>query len=303
LNAYTLSATDNKLMEETKRFEAYIQALHQKHGPDDDDYERILYFVDQIQPAFIPRFRELMKPILTPDTIIGFSFTKPFGYNGDFFIIEKIYQHYINPNEKYRKWDSFFHRLPAAIAVVNRKQMAIDIFRKYQKNAGEKEVKVLILGSGPVTEVFEYLQENPGSTLKFDLLDLDERAIQYAKNKTSQFADKLTFYNKNVIRYTPGESYDLIWSAGLFDYFKAKHFVFLVKKYVEYLNDGGELIIGNFSIDNPSRKIMEILGDWFLYHRSEEDLITYAVQAGVPESKVSIMKEPLGINLFLRIEK
>ncbi len=290
-------------MEDTTRFETYIHALHQKNGPDDDDYEKVLYFVDLIQPAFIPRFRELMKPILTPETIIGFSFTKPFGYNGDFFIIEKIYQHYINPDEKYQKWDRFFHRLPAAIAVVNRKQMAIEIFRKYQQLAGEKEVKVLILGSGPVTEVFEYLRENPDSTLKFDLLDLDDRAIQYARNKTKQFAHKLTFYNKNVIRFTPGDTYDLIWSAGLFDYFKDKHFVFLIKKYYQYLSEKGELIIGNFSIDNPSRKIMEILGDWFLYHRSEEDLKKYAIQAGVPESKISIMKEPLGINLFLRIRK
>ena len=109
--------------------------------------------------------------------------------------------------------------------------------------------------------------------------------------------------NKNVIRHTPDKKYDLIWSAGLFDYFKGKHFVYLLKKYYEFLKDDGELIIGNFNSENPSRRIMEILGDWFLYHRSEDELKKFAIQAGIPESKIEVFREPLGINLFLRVKK
>jgi hypothetical protein len=48
---------------------------------------------------------------------------------------------------------------------------------------------------------------------------------------------------------------------------------------------------------------MEILGDWFLYHRSEEELVKFALQAGVPENKIEVISEPLGINLFLRVRK
>ena len=290
-------------MEEFNRIKDYIDDLHKKNGPDVADFDNILSFVEKMEPEKIDFFREQMKPILNPNTIIGFSFTKPFGYNGDFFIIEKIYQQYINQDEKYKKWDHFFHRLPAAIAVVNRKKLAIKIFQDYHHKTVGTEKKIMILGSGPVSEVFEFLSENPESPLQFDLLDLDDRAIKYAKDKTRKFQHKLTFYNKNVIRFTPENSYDLIWSAGLFDYFKDKHFVFLLKKYYQYLNEGGEIIIGNFNIENPSRKIMEILGDWFLYHRSEEDLKKFAIQAGVPEDKIEVTREPLGINLFLRVRK
>jgi len=291
------------LMEERTWIKDYIEELHEKNGPDDDTYNEILGFVDKIDAEEIDFFRDQMKPILNPETIIGFSFTKPFGYNGDFFIIEKIYQYYVNPNAKYQKWDQFFHKLPAAIAVNNRKKLAIEIFREYHKKKESAEKNILILGSGPVSEVFEFLTEYPDSSLTFDLLDLDERAIKYAKVKTKQFSEKLTFFNKNVIRHTPENSYDLIWSAGLFDYFKDKHFVFLLKKYYQYLNEGGEIIIGNFSVENPSRKIMEILGDWFLYHRTKDDLIKFAMQAGIAKEKVEVISEPLGINLFLRVKK
>lgn len=277
-----------------------IQALLDKGGPDDDDFDAVMAFVNQIRPEEVADFQRAVKPILNPSTLIGFSFTKPFGYNGDFFIIEKIYQQYANPNPKYTNWDKFIHRLPVAIAVVNRKKLAIEILTELNKKADGDTKSVLILGSGPVTEVNEYLLQTPDNTLEFDMIDLDQRAIDYAKAKNRAFLHCMKFTNRNVIRFLPEKKYDLIWSAGLFDYFKDKHFVYLIKKFYAHVCPGGEMIIGNFGVQNPSRKIMEILADWYLYHRSEEELISFAKQAGVPASEIEIIKEPLGINLFLR---
>lgn len=280
-----------------------IQHLLDKGGPDHDDFDAVLSFVDQIRPEEVEAFQNAMKPILNPSTLIGFSFTKPFGYNGDFFIIEKIYQKYANPDPRYSKWDAFIHRLPVAIAVVNRKKLAIEMLTALNTSADGEKRSVLILGSGPVTEVNEYLLQTPGNTLVFDMVDLDQRAIDYAKVKNRNFLHFMRFINRNVIRFVPDNSYDLIWSAGLFDYFKDKHFVYLIKKFYEHINPGGEMIIGNFGVQNPSRKIMEILADWYLYHRSEEELVDFASQAGVPPSNIEIIKEPLGINLFLKTTK
>lgn len=281
----------------------FLPKLFNKNGPDKEDYPLIFSLVDQISVDEIASFRIAMQPILNPGTIIGFSFTKPFGYNGDFFIIEKIYQNYVSPDTRYKKWDEFFHTFPAAIAVVNRKKLAKNILNDLLLKSPNNQGEVLILGSGPVTEVNEFLTEHPEGVLNFDLIDLDKRAIDFAKTKNRRFLNKMNFFNCNIIRFNPVKTYDLIWSAGLFDYFKDKHFVYLLKKYYEYLNPGGELIIGNFAAGNPSRKIMEILGDWFLVHRSSEELKNFALQAGIHPSKIEVDHEPLGINLFLRIIK
>lgn len=281
----------------------YLAETFNKNGPDPEEYDKILEMVDKIGVDEIEEFREAMQPILNPGTIIGFSYTKPFGYNGDFFIIEKIYQHYISPDQRYKKWDAFFHTFPAAIAVVNRKKLAIEILKNLNQKTAENRSDVLILGSGPVSEVYEFFQEQPDNPLVFDLIDLDQRAIAYARAKNKNYLSRMTFYNVNVIRHIPDKSYDLIWSAGLFDYFKDKHFVYLLKKYYEYIKPGGEMIIGNFNIDNPSKKIMEILGDWFLNHRSEEELMRFAMQAGIEKDKIEVIREPLGINLFLKVRK
>ncbi len=283
--------------------EAYIRELFNRNGPGPEDFEEVMDLIDQLHADDVETFRKAMSGILHPGTIIGFSYTKPFGYNGDFFIIEKIYQQYVNPDPRYRKWDEFFHRLPAAVAVINRKKLAVGMLHKLNRKADGKPRHVLILGSGPVTEVFEYFQETENNYLYFDLVDLDQRAIDYAKSKHKANLSYLTFYNKNVIRHTPDKKYDLLWSAGLFDYFKDKHFVFLLKRYYEFVARGGEMVIGNFNIDNPSRKIMEVLGDWFLYHRSAEELLGFARQADIPENSTHVIREPLGINLFLHAEK
>lgn len=280
-----------------------IKKILAKNGPDIEEYQLIFDKVDKLEIEDINKFRNALKPILNPNTIIGFSYTKPFGYNGDFFIIEKIYQQYVNPNPKYKKWDEYFHTFPAAIAVINRKELAIDIFEKLNEKANGNKKDVLILGSGPVSETFEFFEKNPDNTLVYDLLDLDNRAIAYAKVKNKKYLHKMTFFNRNVIRHTPDKKYDLIWSAGLFDYFKGKHFVYLLKKYYEFLNDGGEMIIGNFNTNNPSRTIMELLGDWFLHHRSKDELKNFAIQAGISADKIEVISEPLGINLFLRVRK
>jgi SAM-dependent methyltransferase len=283
--------------------DTYTREIFAKNGPDKEDYQVFYELVDQIKAEDVESFRQKVAPILTPETLFGFSYTKPFGYSGDFFIIEKIYQNYVNPDEQYRKWDEFLHSAGAVIAVRNRKTLAIEIFEQINEKASGLQQDVLILGSGPVTETFEFFERNPDNSLVFEMLDMDKRAISYAKSKNRKYLNAMTFHNANVIRFTPDKKFDLIWSAGLFDYFKSKHFVYLLKRYYEYLKEDGEMIIGNFNVENPSRRSMEIFGDWFLYHRSVDELKQFAVQAGIEESKIDVIQEPLGINLFLRVKK
>jgi len=44
------------------------------------------------------------------------------------------------------------------------------------------------------------------------------------------------------------------------------------------LEPGGELIVGNFSDNNPIRTMMEIYAQWYLIHRSKKELFGLAVK-------------------------
>ncbi len=209
--------------------------------------------------------------------------------------------YWVSPQSHLEKWDYFFHAQSAPKAVRNRKKYFHTNLKEFGKRKCN-EPQVLNVGSGPGRDIKEYCTLNPSTKILFECVDLDLNAIQFSKALCKQFSDRITFYCKNVFRFKPNKSYDLIWSAGLFDYLKEKHFKFLLKHLLSLVNENGQLVIGNFSINNPSRDYME-LGEWFLIHRDVLTLKKLSLECGVEEKNISIHSEDEGVNLFLHIRK
>jgi len=280
----------------------FIKGLVASGGPEPDDYDKFTAVINDLDASQVDDFRNLLSAVLNENTLIGYGFKKPFGYPGDFNLIDSIYNYHVNEDIRYRNWDLFFQNQPGADAVRNRKDYFVSHCKKLT-GLNDRDIKVLILGSGPATDVYEFLYNNPDSRISFDLIDFDQNAIDFSKKKNEKFNGAISYNRINVLRYKPYKNYDLIWSAGLFDYFKDKHFIFLVQKYINFLTDDGEYIISNFSTENPTRRLMEVLSDWFLNHRSKSDLLNIAAMAGVDSKSAQIDTEPLGVNLFLKIRK
>jgi hypothetical protein len=280
----------------------FLDYLIKKGGPELQDYEKFTSIVNSIEPEHVDNFRQEIRTILNENTLIGHGFVKPYGYPGDFTLIDKIYRFDINQDSQYKNWDLFFQNQPGAGAVRNRK----DFFIEYCKNLvlRKKNAKVLILGSGPASDVHEFLTNfSGGNGITIDLIDFDQSAIDFSRRKNEMFDGQISYNKINALRFNSYKLYDLIWSAGLFDYFKDKHFTFLIRKYINCLDDDGEMVISNFSTKNPTKRLMEVLSDWYLNLRTESDLFRIASDANVNKELVSVDKEPLGINLFLKIRK
>jgi len=288
----------NQLSAEDQKF---LVTLVKKGGPEPHEYKELTAIINNLENSEVEYFREIIKESLNANTLIGHGYLKPFGYPGDFTIIHNIYRRYVNPEKKYSNWDRFFQDQAGAHAVRNRKDYFLRRCAEVEKQKG-KEKRVLILGSGPATDVNEYLKLKPDSRIKFDLVDFDQHAIDFAKMQNNDFNSSIEYFKINVLRFKPFHWYDLIWSAGLFDYFKDKHFVYMISKYYKYIAEGGAFIIGNFSNSNPTKRLMEVLSDWYLVHRSKHDLVRMALEAEAREDQVEVDMEELGVNLFLRIK-
>ena len=157
-------------------------------------------------------------------------------------------------------------------------------------------------------DVFEFFnQHNEGPNrdkhIQFDCVEFDDVAILYAKTLCFEYMENINFMKANAFRFTTEKRFPLIWSAGLFDYLDDRRFIFLTKRLYDFVDEGGELVIGNFSDYNPSRPYMEVLMDWQLHHRGPEKLTQLAKDSGIPESMIYIGKEQEGINLFLHLKK
>ncbi len=291
-------------------FKNYIdeaKALVLRGGPNASDYENLTSACQNLREQELTLSEEaelygMMKPLLNVDSMIGFSYVKPNGYAGDYELIDRIYQQWTSPKcDDYHLWDDFYHNLDAAKAVRNRKEYLIKLLSSLEE---EKDSPlVLNLGSGPCSDLYEFFKQKPKSRIHFDCLDMDSKAIDYASAVCDNYIDSITFVNKNAFRYKPDYKYEFIWSAGLFDYFSDKLFVRLLNRIYNLLADGGTMVIGNFSDDNPSRGVMEIFGQWYLHHRSKDKLTELAVKAGISAEKIEVYSEETGVNLFLHLQK
>lgn len=235
------------------------------------------------------------------NTIQGYGLRKPLGYAGDFLMIDKIYTLHKSPIEKYRIWDEYFHRQSAPKAVRNRKEYFKKIIKS--KFDEKKTLKIMNVASGPARDLFELSEENKDLNLEVVCIEMDEKAINFAKNLNKEYLNKISFVHKNIFRHSEKNKYDVIWSAGLFDYFDDKAFVLILKRFKSWLKPNGEIIIGNFNENyNPSRDYMELFGEWYLNHRTENELRELAEKAGFKSENIRIGKEEENVNLFLHIE-
>jgi SAM-dependent methyltransferase len=214
-------------------------------------------------------------------------------------MIDRIHTRWESSNPSLVRWDRFFHEQAAPKAVRNRIRYLRDLLERLENPVGS--ASVLNLGCGPARDLHDYFRDHTESRLRIMSIDLDPQAIRYASALCAPWTEQLKFECSNVLRYRTAEQYDLVWSSGLFDYFSDRLFVLTVKRLLRAVKPGGELVIGNFGPANPSRGYMELLGKWYLAHRSEEVLRQLARAADADESCVGVEREPEGVNLFLHI--
>jgi len=92
----------------------------------------------------------------------------------------------------------------------------------------------------------------------------------------------------------------MAWSAGGGDYLDDEAFCHLLAHLFRQLKSGGELVMGSFSANNPSRDYMEAFG-WFMNHRTDDEFFKLARRCAIPAKNIAI--EPIEGNLFLRVRK
>ncbi|MEO6202912.1 MAG: class I SAM-dependent methyltransferase, partial [Nitrospirales bacterium] len=204
-----------------------IARFSKKGGPDPTDYPMLNTLLQQFSGGSIHKIfsadqlgsiRSAFGEALSPETIQGWAYHKPLGYAGDYQIIEKIYNYYTSSNPSLTKWDQFFHTQKAPKAVRNRLSFFLDQLWKTKMETPSTS-HILNLASGPGRDMYEALKVLGTSKIEIDCVDQDANAINYAKDLCRDFLAHIQFTHKNVFRFSPNKTYDLIWSAGLFDYF------------------------------------------------------------------------------------
>lgn len=283
--------------------------------------EELSGFVSGLRPedhgahrAFV---RKHLLPLVRLSPILRRSHDKPFGYAGDYEVMNMLYRDHAEGDSLFgRALNIYAAQEPAAQANINRIEYLGRAIREVMSRASSGRVRVASVGCGPAREIFELLKAEPalGPRLQIALIDQEEQAIKYCERTLGPVAAatgaRVEYIRESVRRllterqllHVLGQR-DFIYSAGLFDYLSDRTFSALLSSLYDALSPGGLLAIGNVAEHNPTRWFMEYCLDWFLIHRSRKELLELGQRLSPTPASASVDAEPLGVNLFLLIRR
>ncbi len=277
--------------------------------------ELVEEFTDEMHSAGRAYYKAQLLPLLEQSPILRRASVKPLGYAGDYEMMNMLYRDHAEGQSLFaRALNLYAAQEAAASAVVNRLDYLTDKIRRAIEVRGR--VRVASIGCGPAKELAKLLEESPqlGPFLDVALIDQEERVITYCERTLGPLVNstgaRIRFIRESVRRLLTTDGLhealgerDLVYSAGLFDYLDGRSFSALLSVLYGTLAPTGQLIIGNYSVDNPSRYFMEYCLDWFLIHRTHDDLRAFVHQLSPAPSRVEVESETLGVNLFLNVWK
>lgn len=291
-----------------------LEALEQAKS----DLARLVGEFDDVEHADHRAYCKLhLAPFLTQSPFLRRALEKPLGYAGDYEMMNMLYRDGAEGDSLFgRALNLCFTHEPAAQANKNRIAYIGGLIREALDAQPGERIRIASLGCGPAREIEAILEESPefGSRLDVALIDQEDRAIAHCERVLAPLAaatgarvqfirDGLrTLLTRDSLVDKLGER-ELIYSAGLFDYLDTRMFSRISSVLFEALVPGGLLAIGNVAAHNPSRWVMEYFSDWFLIHRTPEQLRAL-VEAVTPRPQhVSVDAEPSGVNLFLLVRR
>jgi extracellular factor (EF) 3-hydroxypalmitic acid methyl ester biosynthesis protein len=260
-------------------------------------------------------YQAQIRPLLVHAPFVRRALEKPLGYPGDYEVMNMLYRDHVEGESLFGKVVNVYAGQEAAAqATINRLEYLCAEIR--QQAAARERVRLASLGCGPAREIALLLGRHPelGRRIEIVLIDHDERALAHCE-RTLSAAAALTGLRLHLVRDSVRGllgrrsvrdalgTFDFIYSAGLFDYLDRRVFRALLAMLYGALADGGRLVVGNISRQNPTRYFMEYGLEWFLAHRSPQELLDLAIGLTPSPARVQVDAEPSGVNLFLHVTR
>lgn len=263
--------------------------------------------VSKLRDLFIKRLRD----IFNRGTYFEWSLRKPYGYAGDFKIIDDIYTN--NPQTKGfdRIFDNYFQLSAICVAVRNRKEDFKQILQRTIHTMTDTPIRVMDLACGSCRGLSELMEKYPlwEQSVHFDCLDNENRALQYARDLLGS-RKNFNFTQEDIMRLSSSayfekeyadRSYDIIYSTGLFDYFNNRLSTRIIRNLKGILKHSGKLVIANVRVrySNPTIHCMEWVTDWKLTYRTDEEFKRLFIDAGFDMKNISFHYEQQGVLQYI----
>ncbi|SFQ36951.1 hypothetical protein SAMN05216330_1354 [Bradyrhizobium sp. Ghvi] len=203
------------------------------------------------------------------DPFTARAFDKPRGYAGDAVMLDYIYR----PGHlQLTELGAAIHFMTTGVSAAKsilwrRDHLGCEISKTVDR---VRNARILSVASGHLRELDIVRSTIPQRDFEIVALDQDGASLQEAVNSNPDF--NVNPMNRSIsylFKSRNDVTYDLIYSAGLFDYLPAETASALLSRLVGMLAPSGRLLVGNYAPENYGRGYMEGMMGWTLIYRSE----------------------------------
>ena len=259
-----------------------------------------------------------LTPRLTCAPLWRQAYSKPLGYPGDYLVMEHIYDGSPRGDTPFGR---VAHMLGTHIGqfVVKRKDLVREVIGAVlARRDGADSSNIVSLGAGPAREVLELVRADNSAArpVAFILLDQDGDALRFAggaisgalRERSGSTPFRIEPRQISVLRLLreidPSQlvpQADMIYSAGLFDYFGDRTCRVLTRRLYDALRPGGLLLIGNMKAGTDMVWPLELIADWSLTYRTAESILAWV--EGLEGAEISLRTEATGYDYILSVRK
>jgi SAM-dependent methyltransferase len=216
-----------------------------------------------------------VRAILHQDPFTGRAYRKPRGYAGDGVLLDLMYRSAPLPDETTTVGRAVYgvsSTSPASVSVRARR----DLLSAYIDRAAAltERASVLSVAAGHLREGQRCRALARGSIGRFVALDQDPAALGVVEAEQSHFGVevRLASVRQLIAGSLELDRFDVIYTAGLYDYLEKPAAIALTRVLFDALEVGGRLLIANFTPDLIDIGYMEAIMDWWLLFRDEADM-------------------------------
>lgn len=225
-------------------------------------------------------FRGSLYHLLSESIILSRALTKPFGYPGDFVMLQMLYENkQVSQSNLGKYLDQFFLDDILSRAVVDRVEVMGDRVIKFINESSKNEINILNIASGSGFELRKIVQYNFNKKIIYHCFDQDLSSLLYiSKNFINKNINvEIRLYKEDIRnffrKWNKNQKFDLIYNIGLADYLPEKILSSLIKESINHVENNGVFVLAHkdytsFPYHHPSW-----LYDWNFVHRNLKDYI------------------------------
>ena len=242
--------------------------------------------------------------------------TKPRGYAGDAVMLDYIYDRRLPVAEPLKPQAEMVFRTLVECSVCGsvdyRRHVIAELVDRVaaeRSAAGAGPVDVLSLACGHARELDLMKSVGNGGVRRFVACDQDPESLATLAQRhaggpvqTQPLAVRDFIAGREAVSALG--SFDVVYSAGLYDYLDQRLATRLTAALFERVAPGGELLLANFHVHNRGVGFMEAMMDWWLVYRDDAQMRGLADDIdGAQIAGAELFHDPFGNVVYLRLTR